>query len=66
MKGENMWFYKKPNLPVWNHKFDALATYNAEVMRGIMHTEDYNRRMSVLKEEYNNTYLNAPWPVKPL
>ena len=31
----------------------ALATYNAEVARGIVHTEDYSRRMAALQAEYN-------------
>lgn len=37
----------------WDSKFDALATYNAEVARGIVHTEDYARRMMALQAEYD-------------
>lgn len=32
---------------------NALATYNAEVSRGIAHTEEYDRRMAKLQAEYN-------------
>ena len=32
-------------------KFEALAVYNAEVARGIMHTPEWDARMAALQEE---------------
>ena len=37
----------------WDHKFDVLAHYNSEVLRGLTHTEEYSAKMSVLQEEYD-------------
>ena len=36
----------------WDSKFDALATYNSEVMRGLVHTREYEKRMDELQKEY--------------
>lgn len=34
-------------------QIDVLAQYNAEVYRGIMHTEEWKRKMRALKLEYD-------------
>jgi hypothetical protein len=34
-------------------KFEALAVYNAECARGIVHTAEYDRRMAALQAEYD-------------
>lgn len=42
-------------------KFNALARYNGEKARGLVHTEEYQRRMEQLQEEYNE-WLVEEWP----
>jgi lysyl-tRNA synthetase class I len=32
---------------------NQLATYNAEISRGIVHTAEYDRKMKRLQKEYN-------------
>ena len=32
---------------------NRLATYNSEITRGIVHTEDYDKEMKTLQAEYN-------------
>ena len=32
--------------PSWVHRWDALALYNAECARGIMHTPEWDERMA--------------------
>jgi hypothetical protein len=34
-------------------KFNALATYNAEIARGIVHTTAWEFRMAILQREYD-------------
>ena len=36
----------------WDSKFDALATYNNEVRRGLVHTQEYEKRMDELQKEH--------------
>ena len=38
-------------------KFKQLATYNAEVQRGIVHTKDWTEKMKVHQDKYNNMRL---------
>jgi hypothetical protein len=33
-------------------KFNALAIYNAEIARGIVHTQEWDARMAALQEEF--------------
>jgi len=42
------------------HQIDKLATYNAEVGRGLMHTDRYKHEMRVLQNRFNaaNGYIN--------
>ena len=37
----------------WEERFNALAVFNAEKMRGIMHTKLYIEKMRVLQQEYD-------------
>lgn len=37
----------------WDDKFNILAVYNAEVSRGILHTQEYYEKMHLLQEEYD-------------
>lgn len=37
----------------WRPEYDELATYNAEVIRGIVHTDIFNRRMAALQAQYD-------------
>ena len=37
----------------WDNKFTALAMYNAEISRGIVHTEEYCKKMAILQDEYD-------------
>lgn len=41
------------NITTWDNKFNALAAYNAEKSRGIVHNEEYCQRMAVLQAEFN-------------
>lgn len=36
-----------------HEEIDRLATYNAEVYRGLVHTEEYAERMRVLQERFS-------------
>jgi hypothetical protein len=38
----------------WTTKFDALATYNAERARGIVHTPEYAEKMTRAQTEFDN------------
>jgi hypothetical protein len=38
----------------WLPEFDALAQYNAERSRGIMHTPEYIREMEILQKIYSD------------
>jgi hypothetical protein len=38
---------------IWESKFSALAMFNAEKARGIMHTREYIERMRVMQDEYD-------------
>jgi hypothetical protein len=42
------------NVPV-HAKFSALATYNAERARGIMHTAEWDAKMADLQREWKAT-----------
>lgn len=33
--------------------FENLVTYNAEISRGIIHTDKHNRKMKILQRQYN-------------
>jgi predicted small metal-binding protein len=48
----------------WDDKFNALATYNAEVSRGIVHTLEWKHNMRYLQAEYNNK-LRAHYGIAP-
>jgi len=37
----------------WEDKFNSLAQYNSECSHGIVHTEEYNRKMKCLQDEYD-------------
>ena len=39
-----------------------LATYNAEVYRGIVHTEEYDKRMAHLQEVFDAGSVAPPSP----
>ena len=44
-------------------RFYPLATYNAEVSRGVIHTDEYRERMAALQsdfDEWQRTRLTAP------
>jgi len=43
----------------WEAKFGILATYNAEVVRGLVHTPKFVKRMKRLQQEYN-TWTHMP------
>ena len=32
---------------------ETLATYNSEVNRGVVHTDEYDRRMSIMQRRFN-------------
>lgn len=37
----------------WDDRFNALATYNAEIGRGIVHTKEHDEKMRHLQKEYD-------------
>ena len=37
----------------WEIDFDVLARYNAEEMRGIVHTKEYAKRMKIIQKRYD-------------
>ena len=38
----------------WEERFSALAYFNDEIYRGLVHSQEYVERMKKLQEEYNN------------
>lgn len=48
-------------VPLSPYELAALATFNAEVARGILHSEDWRRQMAALQARYDAT-LSAPRP----
>jgi hypothetical protein len=42
----------KPN-EFWKPEYDALAQYNAEVSRGLLHTEEWKIKMRGLQIDYD-------------
>jgi len=44
---------RKDNMFQWDDKFQRLAVYNGEVSRGVVHTPEYCKAMSVLQSEYD-------------
>jgi len=60
-----MWPFKKKEQSAYIGYFQfevdntkMLAKYNAEVSRGIMHTEEWKDKMKVLQEEYDKYIIN--------
>ena len=43
---------REATMKEWKSDYDMLATYNAEVSRGIVHNSDYTKKMQQLQEEY--------------
>ena len=41
----------------WKPEYDALALYNAEIKRGLVHTADYMNKMKRVQEAYNEELL---------
>jgi len=39
---------------LWDSKFDALAIYNSEIARGILHSPEWIIKMRDLQQEYND------------
>lgn len=46
--------------PEESWRWDALATYNAEVARGIAHTPEWRAKMAKLQEAFDLTH--RPYP----
>ena len=42
----------------WLPEFEALAQYNSEKSRGIMHSPEYSEAMKKLQEKYNERLAN--------
>ncbi|MCP4354145.1 MAG: hypothetical protein GY793_00670 [Proteobacteria bacterium] len=49
----------------WDDKFIPLSTYNGEVARGILHTDEYKKKMKAMQDEYDSEMkqwaLNKGW-----
>ena len=43
----------------WKHEYNALANYNSEVSRGIVHTDFWISKMEQLQKEYNEELLES-------
>lgn len=41
----------------WKKDYEVLSRYNAEVARGIVHTEQWKASMAEVQKEYNEVYL---------
>lgn len=46
---ERLWHYEIPSA----NDVHRLSTYNSEVNRGLVHTEAYQREMSILQQQYD-------------
>lgn len=44
---------RAPREEFWEVRFDALAAYNSEVARGIVHTPEWDQAMSRVQADYN-------------
>jgi hypothetical protein len=54
--------FNRPQPTALDQRFNALADYNSERARGIMHTDEWKRQMSELQAEYNALLL-AQYPM---
>ena len=43
---------------IWIPEYDILAQYNAEVMRGILHTPEWKEKMRRIQKEYDEERLS--------
>ena len=41
----------------WDEKYMPLAVYNSEVARGILHTEEYKKKMNELQDRYRSEVI---------
>jgi hypothetical protein len=55
-----MWPFTKKIL-LWEPRFFALAQYNAEVSRGIIHTDEWQEKMHRMQNEYDAKVLAHKW-----
>lgn len=44
-------------IPKWDNKYNALAIYNGEKNRGLLHDAEYVIKMQKLQVEYNEKVL---------
>ena len=51
---------KPEGCPLTEDEFHVLASYNAEVARGIVHTTNWKINMAVLQTKYNAWLLEEP------
>lgn len=40
----------------WKPEFDQLARFNAEKARGILHAEEYRRKMDAVQRDFDEQY----------
>ena len=50
------WFKKDKDY--WPSEFNDLAVYNAETHRGLMHTEEWKKRMEEVQKRFNEWQRN--------
>jgi len=48
-----MFFCKLKKEKFWKPEYEALAQYNSEVNRGILHTSVWKKKMAEIQTEYN-------------
>lgn len=54
-------FWRKRDIYFDEHRWDKLATYNAEVSRGIVHTEEWKALMAKEQETFNEFQYGPNW-----
>jgi len=50
----------------WDSRYDALAVYNGESARGIVHTRKYRKKMAAVQKEFDSGVKDVPQKPKTL
>jgi hypothetical protein len=49
--------YQKQIQSLWKPEYNALAHYNGQKYKGVVHEPEYVRVMEVIQKDYNENYL---------
>jgi hypothetical protein len=58
----DVFFNRRPARNDEPYEFQALANYNAEVARGLVHTDEYKTRMALEQRRFNKKHYGTETP----